>query len=63
MRGRGFLLISSILMISAVLLSLAIGVLIAHAVCVSMFTLFRIHSRQLAARTPRTAAPLGTLAS
>jgi hypothetical protein len=40
---------SSIVLISAVLASLAAGVLIAYGVCVAMFGIFRIHARQVAA--------------
>jgi hypothetical protein len=40
---------SSIVLISAVLASLAVGVLAAHGICVTMFRLFRIHARQVAA--------------
>jgi hypothetical protein len=50
---------SSIVLISAVLASLAVGVLVAHGVCVAMFGLFRIHARQVAqdsARQVRTPA-------
>jgi ABC-type glycerol-3-phosphate transport system permease component len=40
---------SSIVLVSAVLASLAVGVLAAYGICVSMFRLFRIHARQVAA--------------
>ncbi|HEU4635994.1 MAG TPA: hypothetical protein VFS41_07445 [Edaphobacter sp.] len=40
---------SSIVLISAVLASLAVGVLVAYAICTTMFRLFRIHARQVAA--------------
>ena len=40
---------SSIVLISAVLASLAAGVLLAYGICVSMFRLFRMHARQVAA--------------
>ena len=40
---------SSIVMISAVLASLAVGVLSAYGICATMFRLFRIHARQVAA--------------
>ena len=58
-------MLSSILVLCAVLVSLAAGVLLAHGLCVSMFQLFRIHSRHVAARRsqPATAAPLRVLGS
>lgn len=40
---------ASIVLISAVLASLAVGVLTAHTICLTMFRLFRIHARQVAA--------------
>ena len=40
---------SSIVMISAVLASLAVGVLVAYGICMAMFGIFRIHARQVAA--------------
>ena len=40
---------TSIVLISAVLASLAVGVLTAYSICISMFRLFRIHARQVAA--------------
>jgi hypothetical protein len=39
---------SSIVLVCAVLASLAAGVLLAHAICVVMFQIFRIHVRQVA---------------
>jgi hypothetical protein len=42
-------LISSIMLICAVLASLAVGVLLAHGVCVALFAMFRTHARQVAA--------------
>jgi uncharacterized protein (DUF2062 family) len=41
-------LITSIMLVCAVLASLAVGVLIAHWVCVAMFAMFRTHQRQVA---------------
>ena len=38
------------MLIAAVLAALASGVLIAHAICITLFTLFRIHATQVAAR-------------
>ena len=50
-------LISSILLLCAVLASLAVGVLLAHGVCVALFAMFRTHARQVAAaRLPKRAA-------
>ncbi len=50
-------------MISAVLASLAAGVLLAYGICVTMFRLFRIHAQQVAAeRQARSVvAPQGTV--
>jgi hypothetical protein len=41
--------ISSIMLICAVLASLTVGVLLAHGICVAMFAMFRSHARQVAA--------------
>jgi hypothetical protein len=40
--------VASIMMISAVLLAMASGVLFAYGLCVAMFGVFRIHARQVA---------------
>ena len=40
---------SSIVLVSAVLASLAAGVLTAYGICIAMFGIFRIHARQVAA--------------
>lgn len=40
---------SSIVLISAVLASLAVGVLTAYGICVTMFRIFRMHAKQVAA--------------
>ena len=46
---------SSIVLVSAVLASLALGVLTAHGICITMFRVFRMHARQVAAeRQART---------
>lgn len=42
-------MISTMLLVCAVVASLGVGVLVAYAVCVSMFEAFRIHARQVAA--------------
>ena len=39
---------SSIMLICAVLASLAVGVLMAYGVCMAMFSLFQAHARQVA---------------
>ena len=49
-------MLSLILLISAVMASLAAGVLMAHAVCVSMFKLFHMHAAQVAARSVKAVA-------
>jgi hypothetical protein len=48
---------SSIVLICAVLASLAIGVLAAYGVCIAMFNIFRIHARQVAVKSARGVAP------
>lgn len=40
---------TSVVLISAVLASLAAGVLAAYGICVAMFSVFRMHARQVAA--------------
>lgn len=47
---------SSIVLVSAVLSSLAVGVLSAYGICVSMFRIFRIHAKQVAAERQARAA-------
>ena len=49
----------SIALVCAVLASLAMGVLIAYGICISMFHLFRIHTTQVASRkaAARVTAP------
>jgi hypothetical protein len=44
---------SSIVLISAVLASLAAGVLLAYGICLAMFGMFRMHARQVAAGSAR----------
>lgn len=44
---------SSIVLICAVLASLAVGVLVAYWVCIGMFNVFRIHARQVAVKSAR----------
>ncbi|WP_035349083.1 hypothetical protein [Edaphobacter aggregans] len=53
---------SSIVLISAVSASLAAGVLTAYGICVSMFRLFRIHAKQVAAERQARAVVSATQA-
>jgi hypothetical protein len=46
---------SSIILICAVLASLAVGVLLAHGICIAMFNVFRIHARQVAVKSAKSA--------
>jgi MFS superfamily sulfate permease-like transporter len=50
-RGAGVIL--SIVLICAVLASLAVGVLVAYWVCMAMFGVFRMHVRQVAENSAR----------
>jgi hypothetical protein len=43
----------SIVLICAVLASLAVGVLVAYGVCIAMFGAFRMHVRQVAESSAR----------
>lgn len=45
----GIVLISTMLLVCAVVASLGVGVLVAYGVCVSMFEMLKIHARQVAA--------------
>ena len=49
---------SSIMLICAVLASLASGVLAAYGICIAMFKIFRIHARQVAVKSARAVAPI-----
>lgn len=49
--GSGVFVNSSIVLICAVLASLAVGVLLAYGVCLAMFNVFRIHARQIAVKS------------
>jgi hypothetical protein len=54
-RLQGVEVNTSIVLVSAVLASLAAGVLSAYALCATMFRIFRIHATQVAAeRSART---------
>jgi predicted phage tail protein len=48
-RILGVVVASSIVLICAVLASLAVGVLVAYGVCMAMFGIFQMHVRQVAA--------------
>ena len=48
---------SSIVLVSAVLASLALGVLLAYGVCVAMFSIFKTHAQQVAAKSQRVGTP------
>jgi hypothetical protein len=48
-----------IVLICAVLASLAGGVILAYGVCVTMFTAFRLHSRNVASSAARQTAVAG----
>lgn len=41
---------TSIMLVCAVLMSLAVGVLMAYWVCLGMFEVFRMHARQVQAK-------------
>jgi hypothetical protein len=47
----GAVVTSSIVLVCAVLASLASGVLVAYGICMAMFAAFRMHVRQVAAST------------
>jgi hypothetical protein len=44
---------SSIMLVCAVLASLAVGVLVAYGVCIAMFGIFQMHARQVAGNVAR----------
>jgi uncharacterized protein (DUF2062 family) len=41
--------VTSIMLVCAVLASLAVGVLLAYGICIAMFRIFRMHAQQVAA--------------
>jgi hypothetical protein len=43
--------VTTIVLMCAVLASLAVGVLVAYGVCIAMFRAFQIHARQVAAES------------
>jgi uncharacterized protein (DUF2062 family) len=51
--------VNSIVLVCAVLASLAVGVLVAYGICMAMFEVFQMHVRQLAAgkESRRVVAP------
>jgi uncharacterized protein (DUF2062 family) len=51
--SRGVVVILSIVLVCAVLASLAVGVLVAYGVCIAMFSAFRMHARQVAENSAR----------
>jgi hypothetical protein len=53
-----------VMLVCAVLASLAIGVLAAYGVCLGMFGLFRMHARQAMVTSPvRVPAPVEAIES
>ena len=48
--------VTTIVLVCAVLASLAVGVLVAYGVCIAMFRVFQIHARQVAAENPSRGA-------
>lgn len=50
----------SLMLLCAVVASLGFGVAVAHAICVAMFGVFRIHARQVAARAPHSVRSIST---
>jgi hypothetical protein len=56
--------VTSIVLICAVLASLAVGVLVAYGVCIAMFGLFQMHARQVAGNvSQRAVAPAPVIES
>jgi hypothetical protein len=41
--------VASIMLVCAVLASLAVGVLVAYGICIGMFRIFKMHAQQVAA--------------
>ncbi|QEE28748.1 hypothetical protein FTW19_12510 [Terriglobus albidus] len=58
---RGVVVVTSVVIICAVLASLAAGVLLAYGICQALFAIFRVHARSVAA-TRVSAAPARTIA-
>lgn len=54
-------MLSLLMLICAVMASLALGVLVAYGLCVGMFSVFLVHARS-AARQRSVAAPVITVA-
>ena len=47
---------TSIMLVCAVLASMAVGVLVAYGVCIAMFGAFHMHARQVAGNAARRVA-------
>jgi uncharacterized protein (DUF2062 family) len=48
----------TVMLVAAVMVSLAFGVLVAYGICYGMFQVFRIHSRSVSAARARVQAQL-----
>ncbi len=57
--------VTSIMLVCAVLASVAVGVLLAYGICIAMFRVFRMHAQQVAAerRSQGVVAPVQTAKS
>jgi uncharacterized protein (DUF2062 family) len=57
--------VASIMLVCAVLASLAVGVLVAYGICIGMFRIFKMHAQQVAAerRSQTVVAPVQTAKS
>ncbi|MBB5328046.1 hypothetical protein [Tunturiibacter gelidoferens] len=53
---------TSIMLVCAVLASLAVGVLVAYGVCIAMFRAFHMHARQVAGNAARRVAATAQVA-
>lgn len=51
LRMSGVTVSTSVVLICAVLASLAVGVLVAYGICLAMFQMFRVHARQIHSQT------------
>jgi hypothetical protein len=59
---RGLGVMTSIMLVCAVLASLAVGVLVAYGVCIAMFSAFHMHARQVAGNAARQVAATAQVA-
>lgn len=50
-RMSGVTVSTSVVLICAVLASLALGVLVAYGICLAMFQMLRVHARQIHSQT------------